>query len=89
MNLPLVEDLEQMPRYIKFISDFVKKNKIMSMKPMDYVHHCSAIGFRSLVEKKEDLGEFTVLCTIGCFNFVEALCYLGARINMILLVFYN
>ena len=44
--------------------------------------HCSDIATRSLVQKKEDAGAFTIPCTIGVLHFSKALCDLGASINL-------
>ncbi|XP_055835196.1 uncharacterized protein LOC129903681 [Solanum dulcamara] len=85
VNIPLVEALEQMPSYAKFMKDLVTKKRTVSFVPADNLHQCSAISTRSLVEKKEDSGAFT----IGAFNFSRALCDLGASINSMLLAIYK
>ena len=46
------------------------------------MQHCSAISTRSLVQKKEDLGAFTIPCTIGLLHLAKALCDLAASINL-------
>ena len=43
------------------------------------MQHCNVIATRSLVQKKEDPGAFTILCTIGLLHFAKALCDLGAK----------
>ncbi|KAK4729706.1 hypothetical protein R3W88_022694 [Solanum pinnatisectum] len=43
----------------------------------------------SLVQKKEDLGAFTIPSTIGLLHFAKALCYLGANINLMPLAIYK
>ena len=53
------------------------------------MQHCSAIATRSLVQKKEDPGAFTIPCTIGPLHFVKALCDLGASINLMPLSIYK
>ena len=53
------------------------------------MQHCNAINTRSLVQKKEDPGAFTIPCTIGLLNFAKALCDLGARINLMPLSIYK
>ncbi|XP_055814144.1 uncharacterized protein LOC129883528 [Solanum dulcamara] len=88
-NIPLVEALEQMPDYAKFMKDLVTKKMTVSFELTDYLHHCSAIAKRLLVEKKEDSGAFTIPCTIGSFDFTRALCDLGASINLISLAIYK
>ena len=51
--------------------------------------HCNAIATRSLVQKKEDPGAFTIPCTIGLLHFAKALCYLGKNINFMPLSIYK
>ena len=51
--------------------------------------HCSAIATRSLVQKKEDLGAFTIPCTIRSLHFAKALCDLGESINIMPLSIYK
>ncbi|XP_069150818.1 uncharacterized protein [Solanum lycopersicum] len=80
-NVPLIDGLEQMPGYAKFMKDMVTKKRSISFEDDDRMHHCSAIATRYLVQKKEDLGAFTIRCTIGLLHFAKALCDLGANIN--------
>ena len=50
---------------------------------------CSAIATRSLVQKKEDPGAFTIPCTVGLLHFAKALCDLGGSINLMPLSIYK
>ena len=77
INVPLVEALEQMPGYAKFMKDLVKKKRSVTFKDDDRMQHCSAIATRFLVQKKKDPGAFTIPCTIGLLHFAKALCDLG------------
>ncbi|XP_015164447.1 uncharacterized protein [Solanum tuberosum] len=81
VNIPLVEALEQMPRYAKFMKDLVTKKRAVSIDLTDNVHHCSVIATRSMVQKKEDPGAFTIPCTIESIEFAKDLCDLGDSIN--------
>ena len=78
INVPLVEALEQMPGYANFMKDLVKKKRSVTLRMMI---ECSivvlSISTRSLVQKKEDPGAFTIPCTIGLLHFSKALCDLG------------
>lgn len=56
INIPLVEVLENISGYAKFINDFVAKKHTMILDPMDNTHHCSEIDFRSFFGKNEYLG---------------------------------
>lgn len=69
----MVEDLEKMSGYNKFIKDLVTKKITMSYKPIDNLHHYIGVTTRSLVQNKYNLGAFIILCTIGAFNFAKAL----------------
>ena len=53
------------------------------------MQHCSAFTTRSVVQKKEDLGAFTITCIIGLFHFAKSLCDLGAIINVMPLSIYK
>ena len=44
-----MEDLEQMCGYAIFMKDKVTKNRSVSFKDDDKMHHCSDISTRSLV----------------------------------------
>ncbi|XP_070050138.1 uncharacterized protein [Nicotiana tomentosiformis] len=81
INVPLVEDLEQMPGYAKFMKDLVTKKRSMNCEMIKMTHKVSAI-VHSMASKLEDLGAFTVPCTVGSADFAKALCDLGASINL-------
>ncbi|XP_015161998.1 uncharacterized protein [Solanum tuberosum] len=85
VNIPLVEALEKILGYAKFMKDLVIKKRAVSFELIDNIHHCSVIASRSLVRKNKDPGAFTIPCTIGSFVFAKALCDLGASINLMLL----
>ncbi|PHT28654.1 hypothetical protein CQW23_31744 [Capsicum baccatum] len=89
INVPLVEELEQMPGYTKFMKDLLTKKRAVIYEPTDNVHHYSAIATRSLVQKKADPGAFTIPCTVGSLNFAKALCDLGASIKLMPLSIYR
>ena len=77
----MIQALEQMSWYAKFMKDIVTKKISVSFEDDDRMQHFSAIAARSLAQKKEDLGAFTIPCTIGLLHFAKALCDLGASIN--------
>ncbi|XP_070007290.1 uncharacterized protein [Nicotiana sylvestris] len=81
INVPLVEALEQIPIYAKFMKDLVTKKRSMDCEIIKMTHQVSAIVH--LVDPKlEDPRAFTILCTIGSADFAKALCDLGASINL-------
>ena len=89
INVPLVEVLEQIPDYAKFMKDLVTKTISITLKDDDRVQHCSAIATRSLVQKKEDPGAFTIPCTIKLLHFAKGLCDLGESTNLMPLSIYK
>ncbi|XP_070005564.1 uncharacterized protein [Nicotiana sylvestris] len=81
INVPLVEALEKMPGYAKFMKDLVTKTRSMDCETIKMTHRVSAI-VHSMAPKLEDPGTFTISRTIGSANFAKALCDLGASINL-------
>ena len=65
INVHLVEALEQMLGYAKFMKDLVTKKRSVTFEDDDKMQHCSSIATRSLVQKKEDSGALTIPCTAG------------------------
>ena len=88
INVPLVEDLEQMPGYAKLMKDLVTKKRSVTFEDDDRLQHCSAIATRSLVQNKEDPGAFTIPCIVGSLHFRKALCDMGSSINLMPLSIY-
>ena len=83
INIPLVEALEQMPNYAKFMKDLVtKKRRFGEFETVALTEECSAILQNKLPPKLKDPGSFTIPCSIGNHYFGKALCDLGASINL-------
>ncbi|XP_069154541.1 uncharacterized protein [Solanum lycopersicum] len=78
-----------MPGYANFMKDLVTKEKLVTFDDDDTMQHCSAIAIRSLVQKKEDPGAFTIPCTGGSLHCAKALCDFGASINLMPLSIYK
>ena len=89
INVPLVEALEQMSGYAKFMKDLVTKKRSVTFEDDDIMQHCSAIATRSLVQKKEDPGAFTIPCTVGSLHFAKTLSDMGESINLMPLSIYK
>ena len=53
------------------------------------MQHCSAIATRFVVQKKENLGAFTIPCTVGLLHFLKALRDLWASIKLMPLSIYK
>ncbi|XP_070050880.1 uncharacterized protein [Nicotiana tomentosiformis] len=79
--MSLVEVLEKMPGYAKFMKDLVTKKRSMNFENIKMTHQVSAI-VHSMATKLEDHSAFTIPCTIGSAEFAKALCDLGASINL-------
>ncbi|XP_049394528.1 uncharacterized protein LOC125858764 [Solanum stenotomum] len=67
----------------------VTKKGSVSFEDDERLQHCSAISTRSLVQKKEDHGAFTIPCTIDKIHFAKALFDLSASINLMPLSIYK
>ena len=90
VNLPLVEALQQMPTYVKFLKDIIsKKRKITEYETVCLTEECSAIVQQKLPAKLKDPGSFTITCVIGTEHDGRALCDLGASINLMPLLIFN
>ena len=59
-----------------------KNRRLENYETIKLTEECSAILQRKLLQKVKDLGSFTIPCTIGDSTFDEALCDLGASINL-------
>ena len=73
INVPLVEALEQMPRYAKFMKDVVTKKISVTLEDDDRLQRCSAIATRSLVQKKEDPRAFHYSLYSWVITFCESI----------------
>ncbi|XP_070029469.1 uncharacterized protein [Nicotiana sylvestris] len=81
INVSLVEALEQMPGYAKFMKDLVTKKRSMDCETIKMTHQVSPI-IHFMAPKLEDPDAFIISCTIGSADFAKALCDLGASINL-------
>ena len=82
INIPFQEAITQMPNYAKILKDILsKKKKIAEEGIVSLIATCSVVIQKSLPAKMKDPGSFTIPCSIGKYEFKEALCDLGASIN--------
>ncbi|XP_070018014.1 uncharacterized protein [Nicotiana sylvestris] len=72
INVPLLEVLEQMRGYAKFMKDLVTKKRSMDCETIKMTHQMSAI-VNSMAPKLENPDAFTIPCTIGSVDFAKAL----------------
>ncbi|XP_070057459.1 uncharacterized protein [Nicotiana tomentosiformis] len=70
-----------MPSYAKFMKDLMTKKQSMSFETIKVTHQVSAI-MHSMAPKLEDLGTFTIPCTVRSAEFAKAPCDLGECINL-------
>ena len=83
INIPFADALEQMPSYVKFMTDILsKKRRLSDFETVNLTEECSAILQRKLPQKLKDPGSFSIPCTIGNTIFERALFDLGASINL-------
>ena len=72
-----------MPQYVKFIKDILrKKRKITKEGIVSLTATCSAVIQKTLPEKMQDPGSFTIPCKIGDADMGKALCDSRASINL-------
>ncbi|XP_058759421.1 uncharacterized protein LOC131632708 [Vicia villosa] len=90
LNIPFLEELEQMPTYAKFMKDIIFKKRTTDRDPIILTETCSAIleGMKIPVKKK-DRGSVTIPCTIGDRSFKKALIDLGASVSLMPLSIYK
>ena len=83
INIPFSEALTQMPHYAKFMKDILnKKRKIIEEGIVSLTGTCSAVIQKTLPEKRQDPGSFTIPCKIRDADMGKALCDSGASINL-------
>ncbi|KAK8617986.1 hypothetical protein V6N13_080886 [Hibiscus sabdariffa] len=82
INLSLVEALQQMPNYAKFLKDMVtRKKRIEEFETAAATETCLALMHNKVPAKKIDLGSFTIECFIGHNYPTKALCDPRVSIN--------
>ncbi|KAL5541145.1 hypothetical protein UlMin_044362 [Ulmus minor] len=83
INIPLVEALEQMPNYVKFMKDMLtRKRRFGEFETVALTRECNAVLQNKLPPKLKNPGSFAIPCSIGNRYFGKALCDLGASINL-------
>ncbi|XP_062103791.1 uncharacterized protein LOC133814903 [Humulus lupulus] len=66
ISIPLVEALEQMPNYVKFLKDILtKKRRLGEFEMISLTEGCSAILKNKISPKLKDPGSFTIPISIG------------------------
>ena len=84
IDIPFSKALTQMPRYTKFMKDILRKKKrIAEEGVVSLTATCSVVIQKSLQEKMQDPGIFTIPYKIGNSNMGKTLCDSGTSINLI------
>ena len=73
-NILFAEALAQMLHYAKFMKDILSKKRKIDKGVVSLSATCSAVIQKNLPLKIQDLGSFTIPCTIGNFELGKALC---------------
>ncbi|XP_024989181.1 uncharacterized protein LOC112523736 [Cynara cardunculus var. scolymus] len=90
ISIPLVEALEQMPSYVKFLKDILnKKRRLSEFDTVSLTNECSTLPTCKIPPKLKDSGSFTIPCSIGGKEVGHAWCDLGASINLMPLSIFN
>ncbi|KAL4342509.1 hypothetical protein GQ457_08G024560 [Hibiscus cannabinus] len=83
INLQLVDAIEQMPNFTKFLKDIVcKRKRVNEFETVALTEKCVAILENKLSPKLNDSSSLTIPCSIGNHYIGKALCDLGADINL-------
>ncbi|XP_017622070.1 uncharacterized protein LOC108466240 [Gossypium arboreum] len=83
IHISVVEALEQIPNYMKFMKDILsKKHRLGEFKTVALTEGYTAILMNKLPPKLKNPESFTILCLIGNHYVGKALCDLGASINL-------
>ena len=83
INIPFAEVIIQMPLYAKFLKEILSKKRMIAEEGIvNLTATCSAIIQQKLPAKMKDPGSFTIPCSIGKYEFKNALCDFGASINL-------
>lgn len=71
INIPLVEAINKIPTYEKFMKKFMTKKRALECEMIDISHSYSAILTRRIAAKRDDSGAFTICAISKHIIFVE------------------
>src|SRR4051812_13757532 len=84
INIPFADVLEQMSKYAKYLKEMISKNRGWTEhETVMLTGESSTLMEKKLSPKLSDLGNFLVPCMIGSLIFENALCDLGASVNIL------
>ncbi|XP_070042696.1 uncharacterized protein [Nicotiana tomentosiformis] len=83
INIPLVDILQEVPKYTKYIKDIVaNKRRLTEFETMTLTEECSSRIQSKLPQKLKDPGSFTIQISIGKHAVGRVLCDLEVSINL-------
>ncbi|XP_070017734.1 uncharacterized protein [Nicotiana sylvestris] len=83
LNIPLVDVLREIPKYVKYIKDIVAhKRRLNEFETVALTEECTSRIQNKLPQKLKDPDSFTIPVRIGNIDVGRALCDLGASINL-------
>ncbi|XP_059291373.1 uncharacterized protein LOC132044852 [Lycium ferocissimum] len=77
VNFPFLDAVKEMSGFAKFVKDLLMKKRSVQHETVNLTHRVSSIIASTTVQKKGDLGAFTIPCYIGLHAFAHALCENG------------
>jgi len=84
INIPLLDDIKQVPSYAKFLKDLCTVKRKLNVKKKAFLtEQVSAILQNNNALKYKDLGCPTISCFIGEHKIETALLDLGASVNLL------
>ncbi|XP_070050666.1 uncharacterized protein [Nicotiana tomentosiformis] len=82
-NIPLVDMLYEVPKYVKYIKDIAaNKRRLTEFETVALSEECTSRIQHKLPQKLKDPGSSTIPVRIGEFYVGRDLCDLGASINV-------
>ncbi|XP_059288984.1 uncharacterized protein LOC132042471 [Lycium ferocissimum] len=89
LNFSFLDVVKKMDGFAKYLKDILTKKKTVQNETISLSHTVSSIISTNTVQKKRDLGAFTIPCSVGYHNFARALCDNGVIINLMPLAIYK
>ncbi|XP_023764512.1 uncharacterized protein LOC111913024 [Lactuca sativa] len=90
INIPFIEAVAQMPKYIKFLKELLtNRRKMEEVKKVVLNENCSAAMMNKLPKKKGDPGSLTLPCQFGNLATIYTLADSGASVNLMPYSFFK
>lgn len=83
MKIPLLDALQQMPKFTKFMKDILAHwRKVEDIETIALMEECSALIQNGHPPKLKDPGSFSIPCTISKTKISKAFCNLSASVSL-------